>query len=147
VGDWKLFVMKSLLVRRLWFVGVLAGIILISGAVKIAASPGHSQVHLDVASSSAAPQQEERHDAKPEAAENENDEAEAPPTPTPMAPPAAPPVTSSRTFTLVGGTVTVTCTGNAISLDSVVPNAGFMIDKQEIQSVSNLGTDVKAGAL
>ena len=151
--------MRRLLVRRLWIVGALAGIIVISGAVRIAATHGQSQVHLLVASSSAAQPAVERHD-EPTAArtvapepveneaaeeaneaaevdeaaeeaneppENENDEAR----PTPV--PTAPPVTSSRTFSLVGGTVTVTCTGNAISLDSVVPNAGFEIDKQEIE--------------
>lgn len=41
--------------------------------------------------------------------------------------PAPAATTSSRTFTLVGGTVTFSCAGNVISLVSAVPNTGFTV--------------------
>ncbi len=41
--------------------------------------------------------------------------------------PAPASTTSSRTFSLVGGTVTFRCTGNVISLVSAVPNSGFTV--------------------
>ena len=162
--------MKRLLLNRLWIIGALAGIIVIAGAVRSAATPGHSPVHLVVASSagSVAERQVERQvDAQPtaeavenEAAENEaaeeanepaaeanepaeeaNEPAEneneqpAPPAPTaPPAPPTRQPTTSTQTFSLVGGTVMVTCTGNAIALNSATPNAGFTTDKAEIEN-------------
>ncbi len=59
-----------------------------------------------------------------EAPENDNDEDEQ------HVSAAAPPITSTQTFSLIGGTVTVTCTGNVISLDSATPNAGFTIDTE-----------------
>ncbi len=46
----------------------------------------------------------------------------------PPAPPTAPPTTPqsmTRTFNLVGGSVTVTCTGNVLTVDSATPNPGF----------------------
>ena len=156
--------MKSLLVRRLWIVGALAGIIVISGAFRIAASPGHGQVHLLVAASSSAIGLRQADAAEPKAvanepaedanepaedanepaeeanepaeeanepAENDKEAALAAAPPAPTAAPTSQPMTSSQTFSLVGGTVTVTCTGSAISLDSVTPNPGFTIDKEE----------------
>lgn len=60
--------------------------------------------------------------AENEPAENEPAENPAPPTVAP------PPTTSSRTFSLVGGTVTFMCTGNSISLSSAVPAAGFSVE-------------------
>jgi hypothetical protein len=167
--------MKRLLLHRLWIIGALAGIIVIAGAVRTAAGPGHSQVHLVVASSSgsAAERQVERHvEAQPtaeadnEAADEVNEPAEEanepaeeanepaeeanepaeeanepaenenePPAPAPApAPPTAPPTpaaSSSQTFSLIGGTVTVTCTGNTITLNSATPNTGFSIDQEE----------------
>ena len=156
--------MKRLLVSRLWIVGALTGIIVIAGAVRTAATPGHGPVHLVVASSSgslaerqgtrdpeasptaaagrdvAEPQALENEAAENEAAEEANEPAEEAnepaenenehPTPAPTAPPA-PPASSTQTFALTGGTVMVTCTGNAIALDSATPNAGFTIDKEE----------------
>ena len=56
-----------------------------------------------------------------------NDEHPTPPPP-PVASPA--PTSSSQTFQLVGGTVTFTCTGNVISLDSAVPAAGFSVETE-----------------
>jgi len=170
--------MKSLLVRRLWIVGALAGIVVISGAFRIAASPGHPQVHRLVAASSSAIALRQADAAEPRAVANEpaeeanepaeeanepaeeanepaeeanepaeeanepadevnqpaENDKEAPLAAAPPAPTAAPtsqPMTSSQTLSLVGGTVTVTCTGSAISLDSVTPNPGFTIDKEE----------------
>jgi outer membrane biosynthesis protein TonB len=164
----KLRVMKSLLVHRLWIVGALAGIVVISGAVRIAAGAGHGPVHLVVASNTspvaqhqAEPQVEPTPTAQPavveneaaeeanepaeaannpaeeanEPAENENENENARPTPAPTAPPA-PATSSTKTFSLVGGTVMVTCTGNAITLDSATPNAGFTTDKAESQEGS-----------
>ncbi|HEV2475373.1 MAG TPA: hypothetical protein VGX22_02450 [Candidatus Dormibacteraeota bacterium] len=154
--------MKRLLLHRLWIIGALAGIIVIAGAVRAAATPDHSQVHLVVASSSGSVAQghlERPADATPEAVENEAaeneaaeeaneaneaaDEANEPaeneneqpaPTAPPTAAPPAPPATSTRTFSLTGGTVTVTCSGNAIMLNSAMPNAGFTTDKEEIEN-------------
>jgi cytoskeletal protein RodZ len=156
----KLDVMKRMLLHRLWIIGALAGIIVIAGAVRTAATPSHGQVHLVVASSSGSVTegQVERHaeaQATPEAveneaaeneateeanepaeeanepAENENEHAAPPPPTAPPAPPTSQPATSTQTFSLTGGTVTVTCAGNAITLNSATPNAGFTIDKQE----------------
>jgi cytoskeletal protein RodZ len=156
--------MKSLLVRRLWIVGALAGIVVISGAFRIAASPGHGQAHRLVAASSSAIALRQADAAEPRAVANEpaeeanepaeeanepaeeanepadevnepaENDKEAPLAAAPPAPTAAPtsqPMTSSQTLSLVGGTVIVTCTGSAISLDSVTPNPGFTIDKEE----------------
>jgi hypothetical protein len=156
--------MKTLLVRRLWIVGALAGILAISSAFRIAASPGHPQVHLLVAASSSAIALRHADAAEPKAvanelvkdanepaeeanepaaeanepaedanepAENDNEAPREAASPAPMAAPTSQPTTSSQTFSLVGGTVTVTCTGSAIALDSVTPNAGFTIDKEE----------------
>lgn len=51
-----------------------------------------------------------------------------------QAPPAQPAQTPApsmtRTFNLVGGTVTVTCTGNTLTVDSAVPNPGFGIEQE-----------------
>ena len=45
-------------------------------------------------------------------------------------PPTQPPTVTSRTFSLIGGTVTFRCTGNVISLGSAVPNAGFSVETE-----------------
>jgi cytoskeletal protein RodZ len=163
----KLRVMKRMLLHRLWIIGALAGIIVIAGAVRTAATPSHGQVHLVVASSSGSvaarhverqaesqptPEAAENEAAENEAAEEANEPAEEanepaeeanepaeieneqPAAPAPTAPPAPPtsqPTTSTQTFALVGGTVTVTCSGNAITLNSATPNTGFTIDKEE----------------
>jgi hypothetical protein len=68
--------------------------------------------------------EEQNEPAENEPAENENEVA------TPPAPPSSVP-TSSRTFSLVGGTVSVTCRGSVISLDSVTPNAGFTVESEQ----------------
>ncbi len=36
----------------------------------------------------------------------------------------------TRTFNLVGGTVTVTCTGNVLTVDSATPNSGFSMEQE-----------------
>jgi len=142
--------MNSTLVRRGWFVGVLVATLVGWGALAALAGSGHVGSHPGIASSSAAtsareeppeavdvehlattPQaipEQENEAAENEAAENEDndeneDEDEA-------APPAGAP-TSSRTFTLIGGTVSVTCTGNVISLGSATPNAGFTVETEK----------------
>jgi hypothetical protein len=160
--------MKRLLLHRLWIIGALAGIIVIAGAVRTAATPSHGQVRLVVASSSgsvaerhgeaqptaragnepAEPEAVENEAAENEAAEEANEPAEEAnepaeeanepaeneneqPAPPPPTSPPPPPASSSQTFSLVGGTVMVTCTGNAITLNSATPNAGFTTDKAE----------------
>jgi len=71
---------------------------------------------------------EDQDEAEDEAAEQEEvedqEEVENP------APPTQPPTVTSRTFNLVGGTVTFTCTGNVISLGSTVANAGFSVETE-----------------
>ncbi len=54
--------------------------------------------------------------------------------------PAPASTTSSKTFTLVGGTVTFSCTGNVISLVSAVPNSGFTVNTE----TENGGQQIKA---
>jgi len=56
-------------------------------------------------------------------------QATAPPTPSGSAPatPNPSPVRSSRTFTLQGGTASVSCQNNQISLDWATPNTGFQV--------------------
>ena len=71
----------------------------------------------------AAEEQNEQAEAPEDENENEQ-EAEAP------APPAPPAAMTSKTFSLVGGTVTFSCTGNAISLVSAVPNSGFSVETE-----------------
>lgn len=48
-------------------------------------------------------------------------------------PPAPAPTVSTKTFALVGGTVTFRCTGNVISLVSATPNSGFQVEKIETE--------------
>ncbi len=74
----------------------------------------------------------ENEPAENEPAENEPAENEQPAPPAPPAP-ASPPASSTRTFSLVGGTVSVTCTGNMIAINSATPNAGFTTEREEIQ--------------
>jgi hypothetical protein len=51
------------------------------------------------------------------------------PTGGPSAPTATPPATSTtRTFALVGGTASVSCTGSLISLNWATPNSGFQVE-------------------
>lgn len=66
----------------------------------------------------------ENEPAENQPAENENEVVNPP------APPSSVP-TSSRTFSLVGGTVSVTCKGSVISLDSVTPNPGFTVESEQ----------------
>lgn len=91
-------------------------------------------------SPTAEPAENEPAENENEAAENENEAAEpaedepnevenenenpAPPTAAPTA------ATSTRTFNLVGGTVTLTCTNNSISLNSAVPATGFQVETE-----------------
>ena len=96
-------------------------------AREVALTTQRSTESPEVENEAAEPLQEPGADA-PEAAEDEADEPAA--APTPPAPASAPPTTSSRTFDLVGGTVTFTCTGNTITLTSAVPNGGFSIETE-----------------
>ena len=45
-------------------------------------------------------------------------------------PPAPAPTVSTKTFALVGGSVTFRCTGNVISLVSAIPNSGFKVETE-----------------
>lgn len=58
--------------------------------------------------------------------DNDNESNEDHPAPAP----SAAPTVSSRTFQLIGGTATFTCTGNVISLDAAVPAAGFSVETE-----------------
>ena len=147
--------MKRILTRKLSIVGGLVGVLLVSSAIGAVANSSHRDARLRIVSASA-PMPEERSvpsespmaigapaeqqnaqapEAKPEVqpneaddndvADNDNDEQRAP------APPSSAPTSSSRTFTLIGGTVAVTCTGNSITLNSATPNAGFTIDSEQ----------------
>jgi hypothetical protein len=84
-----------------------------------------------------------------EAAEEQNEQAEDadepneveevnPPPPAPPAP-APPATTTSKTFNLIGGTATFSCTGNVISLVSAVPNKGFSVETEREDG----GTEIK----
>ena len=53
--------------------------------------------------------------------------------------PAPPPTVTTRTFALVGGTATFSCTGDAIALVSAVPNAGFGAETEREDG----GTEIK----
>ncbi|HKW71349.1 MAG TPA: hypothetical protein VJQ08_00830 [Candidatus Dormibacteraeota bacterium] len=55
------------------------------------------------------------------------EEAEVQPVP-PAQQSSAPSMT--RTFNLVGGTVTVTCTANLLTVNSAIPNAGFNVEQE-----------------
>jgi len=59
--------------------------------------------------------------------ENENEDEQEAENPAPAASPAA---VMSKTFNLVGGTVTFSCSGSAISLVSAVPNSGFSVETE-----------------
>lgn len=88
------------------------------------AAPTAPAVEQDQAEE-AAEEQNEQAEAPEDENENENEqEVEAP------APPAPPAAVTSKTFSLVGGTVTFSCTGNAISLVSAVPNSGFSVETE-----------------
>ena len=63
----------------------------------------------------------------PEPAEKPENEHQA------VNPPAPTPTVSTKTFALVGGTVTFKCTGNVISLVSATPNSGFQVEKIETE--------------
>ncbi len=129
--------MKSTLAHRGWLVGVLVGALVGWGVLGAMAGVGHASNHPRIASSSApvaedtnlrpktAENVQQNEGAANEAGENEdNEEHEDEP-----APPTAAP-TASRTFSLIGGTVSVTCTGNVISLDSATPNSGFTVETE-----------------
>ena len=53
--------------------------------------------------------------------------------------PAPAPTVTTRTFALVGGTATFSCTGNAIALVSAVPNPGFGVETEREDG----GTEIK----
>ncbi len=146
--------MNSTLIRKGWLVGVLVAALVGWGALAAVAGSGHVGSHPRIASSSApanpqvepaenavevehlatpSPQakpEQENEAAENEAAENEdNDEDED----EDEAPAPAPPTgatTTSRTFSLIGGTVSVTCTGNVISLNSATPKSGFTVETE-----------------
>jgi hypothetical protein len=149
--------MKNILTRNLSIVGGIVGALVVLSAVGAVANSSHRDAQFRSASASApmlersarfedstptavpAEQQnaqvpEAQPEVKPEepneaaedeAVENDNDEQPAP------VPPTSAPATSTRTFSLIGGTVVVTCTGNMISLDSASPNPGFTIDTEQ----------------
>ena len=50
------------------------------------------------------------------------------PTQAPTNPPARPAPTDTRTFALVGGTASVSCTGDLITLNWATPNGGYQVE-------------------
>jgi hypothetical protein len=131
--------MKRLIRPHVIVVGiVVAALVALSGVASAAGVNVRSQT---AARSSALPQAETSPEmehslapepehqnvapAVPEAAEPEVEHQVAVQTP----PPSTAAV-SSRTFALVGGTVTFRCTGNAISLVSATPNSGFSVETE-----------------
>ncbi len=48
----------------------------------------------------------------------------------PVQPTPGPPQSMTRTFNLVGGTVTVTCMGNTLTVNSAMPNPGFSMEQE-----------------
>jgi hypothetical protein len=149
--------MRNLLIRRAWLVGLFVGVFIGSSALVAAAGAGRSESRSGLASHSApaaAPASpaatmtgvigsierqaletpEVKNEEQNEPAENEPAENEPAENENEVANPPAPPSTvptSSRTFSLVGGTVSVTCRGSAISLDSVTPNPGFTVESEQ----------------
>lgn len=104
-------------------------------AVQPASLHAESSVESPEASPSAEPEAQnqpaEPTEAPAQAAPEEQNEApEAEDENENPAPPAAAPTVMSRTFELVGGTVTFTCTGSTISLDSAVPASGFSVETE-----------------
>lgn len=161
------------LIRKGWLVGVIVTALVGWGALGALAGAGHGSSHMHInASASANPQvepaeiakeravevehlatptpqaqvEQENEAAENEAAENENndededeveDEAPAPAPPTRA-------TTSSRTFSLIGGTVSVTCTGNVISLNSATPNSGFTVETERKDSGQQLEVEFRS---
>lgn len=51
----------------------------------------------------------------------------APPAP-PLPPPPPPPTTNTQTFSLVGGTASVSCTGSQVTLNWATPKSGYQVE-------------------
>ncbi len=143
--------MNSTLIRRGWLVGILVAALVGWGAIGAIAGSSHRDSHPRIVSSAApasprvepaantnenpvdvehlatpSPQakpEQENEAAENEAADNENNDEDEPA-------PTAGTTTTSRTFSLTGGTVSVTCTGNVITLDSAAPNTGFTVETE-----------------
>jgi len=145
--------MKQLLRRDVVFLAWIVVALLAVGGAAAAAKGSHGQAVV-LLQSERSPQaaetpeaQQPEHQQQPE--EQDEDEVEAvedqeedeqaenenvvQPTPAPA------PTVTTRTFALVGGTATFSCTGNAIALVSAVPNPGFGVETEREDS----GTEIK----
>jgi len=145
--------MKQLLRRDVVFLAWIVVALLAVGGAAAAAKGSHGQAVV-LLQSERSPQaaetpeaQQPEHQQQPE--EQDEDEVEAvedqeedeqaenenvvQPTPAPA------PTVTTRTFALVGGTATFSCTGNAIALVSAVPNAGFGVETEREDG----GTEIK----
>ncbi len=145
--------MKQLLRRDFVFLAWIVVALLAVGGAAAAAKGSHGQAVV-LLQSERSPQaaetpeaQQPEHQQQPE--EQDEDEVEAvedqeedeqaenenvvQPTPAPA------PTVTTRTFALVGGTATFSCTGNAIALVSAVPNAGFGVETEREDG----GTEIK----
>lgn len=91
-----------------------------------APATGQPAQPVEPAENEAAENEAAENEAAEPAEEEDENENENP------APPTAPtsPATSTRTFALVGGTVTFSCTNNTISLASAVPATGFQLETE-----------------
>ena len=153
--------MKQLLRRDFVFLAwIVVAVLAVGGAAAAAKGSHHGQavVLLQSERSPQAAQTPEAQQAEqpepqqqPEAQDEDEDEAVedqdedeqaqnqnvAQPTPAPAPAPAS--TVTTRTFALVGGTATFSCTGNAIALVSAVPNAGFGVETEREDG----GTEIK----
>ena len=142
--------MKQLLRRDFFFLAWIVVAVLAVGGAAAAAKGSHHGQAVVLLQSERSPQAAETPEAQqaeqpepqqqPEA-QDEDEQAQnqnvAQPTPAPA--PAPAPTVTTRTFALVGGTATFSCTGNAIALVSAVPNAGFGVETEREDG----GTEIK----
>lgn len=84
-------------------------------------------------------QPEEQDEDEDEAVEDQDEDEQAENENVVQPTPAPAPTVTTRTFALVGGTATFSCTGNAIALVSAVPNAGFGVETEREDG----GTEIK----
>src|SRR5881409_3293013 len=147
--------MKQLLRRDFVFLAwIVVALLAVGGAAAAKGSHGQAVVLLQSERSPQAAETPQAQQAEqpepqqqPEAQDEDEDEAvedqdedeqvekenAVEPTPAPA------PTVTTRTFALVGGTATFSCTGNAIALVSAVPNPGFGVETEREDG----GTEIK----
>lgn len=133
--------MKRFLRPQIIVVGAtVVALVVLSTVVSAAGANHRSQLTARSAESlHASPEPEHQNEAVqernelPEPAEKPENEHQV------VNPPAPAPTVSTKTFALVGGTVTFKCTGNVISLVSATPNSGFSVETE----TENGGQEIK----